>query len=70
MSERSPTLDQLDDDELTTAEAAAVLGVSPRTLQRLQAAGRIGFIRVGRARRVYFTRRDLAAYVDSLRRAP
>lgn len=67
MPERSPTLDRLD-DELLPAEAAAVLGISPRTLERLKASGRIGFTRVGPARRVYYTRRDIAAYVDSLRR--
>jgi len=66
MPARRPAHDPLD-DELTPAEAAATLGVSTRTLDRLRAAGRIGYVRVGAQRRVYYTRRDVAEYVRTLR---
>ena len=53
-------------DLMTTAEAASLLGVSPRTLQKLLAEGHITCVRPG-GRRVYFQQRDLDAYLDKTR---
>ena len=44
--------------------AARFVGVSVRTLRRARAAGAIGYIRSGR--RVFFARKDLIAYRDTL----
>lgn len=51
--------------DLTPAEAAAMLGVSTRTLERLKASRRIGCVMVGR--QVFYTQPDIATYVESLR---
>lgn len=55
-------------DLMTWAEAAMQLGCSVRTVQRLRAAGLIGFTKVGST--VYFSPADVAAYIDSQRVAP
>ena len=49
-------------DHLTAAEAAAMLGVSVRTIERLRAAGELGYVTVGRKVRVYYPRADVIAY--------
>lgn len=54
------------DDELTSAQAAALLGVSTRTLERLKAAGRIGYVRVG-DRTLRYTRRQVEDYLGRVR---
>jgi excisionase family DNA binding protein len=50
-------------DLMTWAEAAIQLGCSVRTVQRLRAAGLIGYTKVGST--VYFSPADVAAYIDS-----
>ena len=50
------------EDHLTGAEAAAMLGVSTRTIERLRAAGELGYVTVGRKVRVYYPRADVLAY--------
>lgn len=53
---RSPEL-------LTWAEVAMQLGCSVRTLQRLRAAGQIGYTRI--ASTVYFTPAHVAEYISA-----
>jgi excisionase family DNA binding protein len=57
----------VDEDRLLTLpEGAQVLGVSVRTLQRMRAAGEIGFVTVGtgsRRPRIRFTRQHLRDFV-------
>jgi excisionase family DNA binding protein len=53
---RSPEL-------MTWAEVALQLGCSVRTVQRLRAAGSIGYTRV--ASTVYFTPQHVAEYIES-----
>lgn len=51
---------------LTIDEAAAILRLSRRSIERLVAAGELRPVRFGR--RVLFTERELAAFVDARRR--
>lgn len=53
-------------DELTAEQAATLLGISVRTLQRLRREGRIGYTK-GLGRRVYFTHDDLGKFVRAAR---
>lgn len=50
-------------DLLSSAEAAVVLGVSTRTVERLRANGRIGFTKIGTT--VYLSRADVDEYLTS-----
>lgn len=47
---------------LTEAEAAARIGVSPRTLRKLRADGKIRYVRPS-PRKVYYTEGDCAEYL-------
>lgn len=55
-------------DLMSWAETAVVLGCSVRTLQRLKADGKIGYLQLGSS--VYFTAGDVHAYIDSQRVEP
>ena len=57
-----------DPNILTREEVAILLGVSTRTVQRLQADGRIGYSRVGRL--IQFSRGDVQEYLDTAHRQP
>lgn len=48
---------------LTSKQAAELLGISTRTLWRLQAAKEIAYIKLGKS--VRFDPADLAAYIQS-----
>lgn len=55
-------------DMLTTAQAAVVLGLSPRTLEQLRVkGGGVPYYALGR-RAVRYKRVDLTAWLDSRRR--
>lgn len=55
-------------DLMTWAEAAVTLGCSIRTLQRIKAAGLIGFTTIGST--VYFLPSDIDTYIESQRVEP
>jgi excisionase family DNA binding protein len=57
--------DSLSDPLLTTREAADILRVHPRTVQRLVRSGALPAVRLGRA--IRFERRDLSALTDDLK---
>jgi excisionase family DNA binding protein len=59
----SPNLEH----HLTTAEVAALLGVSSRTVDRLRAAGDLPPILKGRRPNVYYDERDVLAYLARIR---
>jgi excisionase family DNA binding protein len=64
---------QSDEQLWTQDQAAAYLGVSVRTLQRMRAAGEIGFMTVGtgtRRPRVRFCRRHLIDFEQSSEQFP
>jgi Helix-turn-helix domain len=53
-----------------SVETAAMLGVSMRTLARLRAEGRIGYLNVGvgvKRQTIYFTQRHIDQYLASTR---
>lgn len=50
---------------LKEPEAAAALGLCPRTLREARKAGKLHYVLIGRA--VRYTPEDLTAYIDSLR---
>jgi excisionase family DNA binding protein len=62
---RTPPSLVASDSLLTTAEAARLLRVHPRTVQRLVQSGALSAIHIGRA--VRFDSRDLVALTDRLR---
>ncbi len=56
------------DDKVALHEAAPLLGVSPFTLRSWVRQKRLPFFRVGR--RIVFSRRDLAEFLDGCRVQP
>ena len=50
-----------DPDLITAAQAAVIIGVSTRTVQRLQASGKLGFAKIGG--QTYFSRLDVQEYL-------
>lgn len=50
---------------LTTAQAAALLGLAPRTFQQQAASGRIGPMPVRLGRAVRWPRRELCDWIDA-----
>lgn len=50
---------------LKEPEAAAALGLCPRTLREARKAGKLRYVLIGRA--VRYTPEDITAYIDSLR---
>ncbi len=50
-------------DLLSSAEAAVILGISTRTVERLRASGRIGYSKLGNT--VFFSRADVDEYLAS-----
>jgi excisionase family DNA binding protein len=59
----SPNLDR----HLTTAEVAALLGVSSRTVDRLRAAGDLTPILKGRRPNVYYDEAEVLSYLARIR---
>lgn len=57
----------MDDDKLTTEQAAEVIGVEPQTLQAWRCLGRydLPYLKVGRA--VRYSRRDLEQWLAGRR---
>jgi len=51
----------------TRTEAAEVLRISVRTLDRRTREGKIHYLSDGRGARVYYRLTDLEAYLDSIR---
>jgi len=49
---------------ITEAEAAAMIGLSPRTLRALRSAGKIRYVRPS-PRKVFYKPEDVAEYKDS-----
>ncbi len=66
---RSPRAEAGRDRWLTTAEAAAYLGMSPNALHKLTAARALPFAQDGPGCRCYFKRSDLDRWRDSGGRA-
>ena len=53
----------MSEEKLTLAEAAKELRLSTRVLREMCAAGRIGFVRLGK-RHWLFTRRNIAEFLE------
>lgn len=54
-------------NHLTSAEVAAILGVSTRTVDRLRAAGDLTPVMIGRRPNVYYSQAEVLSYLARIR---